>query len=151
MRELDSAKVFTAADPEPDYHGGTVVAIHWGDYRRQEIWVASGANIGNWYPLGGEFGRPKMWVDPRSELERLAHYPHRDTSGPGPGEVPLHPVWSDLVARGPVTLLVPAQADTYAAGWADGRRRLLEQIEELRDEEDVPPGHGWRAGEGDDA
>lgn len=31
-----------------------------------------------------------------------------------------------------------------ADGWKSGRKRLCEQVEDLRDEEDVPPGYGWR-------
>lgn len=128
------AQVFTADEPEPEFGSGTVVAVNYGDYRNQEIWVASSANIGNWYPLGGEFGRPKVAVDPRDALQKLMDpAPFR----PGPGEVPLHPTWSDIVARGPVVLLVPTQRDAYQAGWADGRRRLLEQIEKLHDNEDT--------------
>jgi hypothetical protein len=112
----------------------------------REVCVASGANVGNWYPLGGEFGRPKVWIDPCTELEKLVHRPRDPQPRSGPGEVPLHPEWADVVARGPVTLLVPAPGDAFAAGWAERRRRLLEQAEELRDDEDVPPpGYGWRA------
>jgi hypothetical protein len=137
---LGAPKVYTAGDPEPQYGPGAVFAVFWGDYRRQEIWVASGANIGNLYPLGGEFGVPKVVEDPRDDFERGLH--SRDRWVQPPGTVPLHPTWSDLVARGPVVMLVPGQADAYAAGWATGRQRLLEQIEELRDEEDEPPAVG---------
>jgi hypothetical protein len=137
-------KVFTVGDPEPDCSPGTVAAVRYADYRRQEIWVSSGANIGNWYPLGGEFGIPKVAEDPRTPMEKLIS---RDRWRQPPGTVPLHPHWEDIVARGPVTLLVPGQADAYATGWADGRARLFQQMDELRDEEDTPPGYGWRAGE----
>lgn len=142
-RQSTAPKVFTLADPEPEYGNGAVFAVHYGDYHhRQEIWVASGANIGNLYPLGGEFGRPKVVEDPLNDFERAnSREPWRQP----PGTIPLHPVWSDVVARGPVVMLVPGQADTYDAGWKDGRQRLLEQVEELRDAEDVPPGRGWRA------
>jgi hypothetical protein len=70
---------------------GAVVAVHFGDYRLQEIWVSSGANIGNWYPLGGEFWA--VWE--RQEMPA--------------GVRKSHPVWDDVLARGPVTLLVPAE------------------------------------------
>lgn len=113
---------------------GAVVAVHHGDYRRQEIWVASGANIGNWYPLGGEFGRPKVVEDPRPYHER--------TFGPRwrqpPGTVPLHPTWTDVLARGPVTLLVAAGDDGYVAGWRAGRRDLWCRMEDVA--EDDPQG-----------
>lgn len=49
---------------------GAVVAVHSGDYRRQEIWVNSGANVGTWYPLGGEFW--VVWIaNVAAELNRL--------------------------------------------------------------------------------
>lgn len=123
-------------DDEPQ-HSGAVVAVHYGDSYGQEIWVASTANIGCWYPLGGEFGRPKAWVDPRNELEKLSW--RGPVPRPGPNEVPLHPHWEDVLARGPVTLLVPGAQQAYADGWANGRRRLLEQIEVLSDDEMEPP------------
>lgn len=121
---------------------GAVVAVHYGDYRRQEIWVSSGANIGNWYSLGGEFGRPKVVDDPRSHTQKM--FDPGSWQQPD-GTIPLHPTWDDVIGRGPVVLLVPGQEDAYANGWEAGRRRLLEQVEELRDSEDVPPGYGWRA------
>lgn len=93
---------------------GALVAVHHGEYRRQEIWVRSGANIGNWYPLGNEFG-----------------------FHPGPDKIPLHPHWDDILKRGPVTLLVASEAEARAAGWAAGRRRLLEQIEYISDDEEA--------------
>lgn len=113
-------------------HSGAVVAVNWGDYRTQELWVRSGANIGNWYPLGGEFVRPRRWIDRRSPAELLMNVP---PDGPGPGEVPLHPHWEDVLARGPVTLLVASDAEARAAGWAAGRRRLFEQMEGQIDDE----------------
>jgi hypothetical protein len=109
---------------------GALVAVHYGDYHHQEIWVRSGANIGNWYPLGGEFGRPRAWSDPRNEVEKMIDFGRGVRPPcPGPGEVPLHPHWEDVLKRGPVTLLVAGDAEVRAAGWAAGRRRLLEQIE----------------------
>ncbi len=91
-------------EDEPQ-NSSAVVAVHHGDYRCQEIWVRSGANIGNWYPLGGEFGRPH--------------------------DEPLHPHWENVLARGPVTLLTAGHDDAYRAGWASGRRDLIGQIEGL--------------------
>lgn len=99
-------------EDEPQ-QSGAVVAVHYGDYHRQEIFVRSGANIGNWYCLGGEFGCPRHGTD----------------------ALPLHPHWEDVLARGPVTLLSAAHEEAYASGWANGRRRLVEQIETLSDEE----------------
>ncbi|TDC01419.1 hypothetical protein E1091_02945 [Micromonospora fluostatini] len=125
-------------------NSGAVVAVHWGDYRRQEIWVASGANIGAWYCLGGEFGRPKVWVDPRSELEKLDAFWQRDVPEPGPGEVPLHPDWHFVVSRGPVVLLSPGDRGAYEAGWRNGRQHLAGQVEDLAydDPEGGPGGDG---------
>ena len=130
-------------DDEPQ-GSGAIVAVHYGDYRRQEIWVSSGANIGNWYCLGGEFrvGGPPTAEDRRSYAERMTSREHWVQP---PGTIPLQPVWTDVLGRGPVVLLAAGQDDVYAAGWEAGRRRMLEQIEDLRDDEDVPPGHGWRA------
>lgn len=121
------ADAFLGSHDEPQY-SGAVVAVNYGDYDRVEIWVRSGANIGAWYCLGGEFGRPKVWVDPRpSMLTWDLRVPPR----PGPGEIPQHPHWEDVLARGPVTLLVPGDQDSYRAGWDNGRRRLAEQVETL--------------------
>lgn len=113
-------------DSEPQ-NSGAVVAVHWGDYRRQEIWVRSGSNIGNWYPLGGEYGRPKGWDDPRGSMEKLIE----PNPPPRPaGTVPQHPDWSDVLARGPVTLLVPADDSSYRAGWRAGRHSMFEAVSE---------------------
>lgn len=126
-----TAKLLGRAD-EPR-ESGAVVAVHYGDYRRQEIWVSSGANIGNWYPLGGEFGRPRVWVDNRTPMERLTHLGPEPM--PPPGEVPLHPHWEDVLARGPVTLLLPAAAAVYLHGWRAGRRDLWQAMESVAYEE----------------
>jgi hypothetical protein len=130
---VDTPRIFTAGDPEPNVGPGTVAAVHYGDYRRQELWIRSGANIGAWYPLGGEFGAPKVAEDPRPD-ETFS----RDRWQRPPGTVPLHPSWYDMVERGPVTILVAAPADAYTAGWRTGRARLLEQIDQLRDDEYDP-------------
>ena len=122
-------------DDEPQ-QSGALVAVHYGDYRYQEVWVRSGSNIGNWYPLGSEYGRPRPWDDPRSELEKLRWT--GPAPRPGPAEVPRHPHWRDVLDRGPVTLLVAGQDEARAAGWAAGRRRLLEQIEGQFAEEGEP-------------
>lgn len=116
----DDVKLFSQVDPEPEVRPGTLAVVNPGDYRIQEVWVASGANIGNWYPLGGEF-----WAV--GDHKRMPA--GITTSG--------HPVWADLTARGPVTLMVAAPGDAYRQGWNDGRRRLLEQIEGLKDDEDA--------------
>src|SRR3954451_15226298 len=120
---------------------GAVVATHWGDYRRQMIWVSSGANIGNWYCLGSEFGAPKTVADERPYHEPLFGQPGRQPAG----TLPVQPTWSDVLARGPAVLLTPGAEQVFTNGWVAGRQRLLEQIEGLRDDEDVPPGTGWRA------
>lgn len=114
---MSEAKVFTAEDEEPDVRPGTLAVVHQGDYREQEVWVASGSNIGNWYPLGGEH-----WA-----VWRRGYMP--------PGVTMQYPTWRDVVARGPVTLMVPSPQAAYDQGWEDGRTRLLEQIEGLRDAE----------------
>lgn len=99
-------------DDEPQ-QSGAVVAVNYGDYHAQELWIRSGANIGNWYCLGGEFGVPRH----------------------GTHTLPLHPHWEDVLARGPVTLLTADHDEAYAAGWASGRRRLVEQIDTFADAE----------------
>lgn len=108
-------------------HNGAIVVVHYGDYRAQEIWVSSGANIGNWYPLGGEFGRPKVWDDPRSYAEKL--FDRAEPTRPA-GTIPQHPHWEDVLARGPVTLLVPAGAAAYLEGWRNGRRAFWQDMED---------------------
>ena len=96
-----------------DAPSGSLVAINYGDYRLQEVWVNSGANIGNWYPLGGEF-----WVV----------WDHQQMPS---GVTKQHPTWDDVLARGPVTLLVDGQEASYNAGWTAGRQDLLAKITEL--------------------
>jgi len=107
---MEAQPTMLGPSDEPQ-NSGAVVAVNYGDYRRQQIFVASGSSIGNWYCLGGEFGVPRHGTD----------------------DLPLHPVWDDVLARGPVTLLSAGEQDTYAVGWANGRRRLVEQMEELSD------------------
>lgn len=129
--------ILLGRNDEPQ-QSGAVVAVHWGDYRRQELWVASGANIGNWYPLGGEFGRPKAWDDPRPHLEKVFN---RDAAPQRPaGTIPQHPHWEDVIARGPVTLLVAADGDAYRQGWQAGRRDLWQAMEGVaeQDPREVP-------------
>ncbi len=128
-------------DDEPQ-KSGAVVAVHWGDYRRQEIWVRSGANIGNWYCLGGEFGTPRVWVDERTAMDKMLH--RGPEPRPGPGEVPQHPHWEDVVARGPVTLLVAGDRAAYVAGWRAGRRDLWQSVESVAegDPQDVAAERG---------
>ena len=114
-------------------HPGAVVAVHYGE-PQQEVWVRSRSNIGNWYPLGSEYGRPRPWDDPRSELEKLSW--RGPTPRPGPGEVPRHPRWEDVLERGPVTLLAAGHEEARAAGWAAGRRHMADQVEALSYDEE---------------
>lgn len=100
---------------------GAVVAVHYGDYRQQEIWVASGANIGNWYPLGNEFWA--VWDRKRMPA----------------GVTNPHPTWSDVLARGPVTLLVPGDGEAYREGWRNGRRDLWQRMEDMAYEDPEEP------------
>ena len=100
---------FLGPNDEPQY-SGAVVAVHYGDYRLLECWVRSGANIGLWYPLGGEFGLRGDAVSPR-------------------------PYWEEVLERGPVTLLVPGDQDSYRAGWRNGRRRMVEEMEAVADDD----------------
>jgi hypothetical protein len=81
---------------------GAVVAVNWGDYRRQELWTASGNDIGTWI-----WPPSVAWCHVR-----------------GPG-------WSDVLARGPVVLLTAAPEDAYRAGQVAGRRELLAKIQEM--------------------
>lgn len=111
---------------------GAVVAVHLGDYRRQELWIRSGANIGNWYCLGGEFGRPKVAEDPRSMADKMVSREHWERPA---GTIPQHPDWHDVCARGPVTLLVGADSDAYVQGWRAGRRDLWSQMEDVASED----------------
>lgn len=97
---------------------GALVAVHLGDYRRQEVWVSSGANVGNWYPLGGEF-----WVT-------------WDRGRMPAGVTKAHPEWADVLARGPVTLLVPAGGAAYLAGWRAGRTALADTLTDWLDMHD---------------
>jgi hypothetical protein len=128
------AQPLTLGRYDEPQHSGAVVATHWGDYRIQEIWVRSGANIGNWYCLGGEFLKPRVWIDRRSEAEKLM-WPSWSPQ-PEPGEVPLHPHWEDVFARGPVTLLVPGDQDAYRDGWRNGRQRMVEQMKTVADDDE---------------
>jgi hypothetical protein len=100
--------------------------------RKQEVWVSSGTNVGNWYPLGGEFGTPKVVEDPRTPMEKMMS---REYWRQPPGTVPLHPTWSDVLARGPVVLLAAVDGAAYLAGWRAGRRELWQQMEELAGED----------------
>lgn len=115
-------------DDEPQ-NSGAIVAVHYGDYRGQEVWVRSGANIGNWYCIGGEFGRgPKVWEDPRSHTEKMLGH------GPAPrrpeGTIPQHPHWDDILDRGPVTLLVAGDDEAFRSGWRAGRQDMWQGLEE---------------------
>ncbi len=116
MSDLDETTRFLGPDDEPQ-QPGAVVAVHWGDYRRQEIWVNSGASFGKWYPLGGEFWA--VW-----DRQRMPA-----------GVTKQHPEWSDVLARGPVTLLTPADGSAYLAGWRNGRRALWQDMESMAEED----------------
>lgn len=123
-------------DDEPR-SSGAIVVVNYGDYRSQETWTRSGADIGVWRCLGGEFGRPKVWTDPRSYAEKLVS--RGPEPRPGPNEIPLHPDWSDVLARGPVTLLVAGDDEAYRRGWRAGRQQMWENLEEaVYDEPAVP-------------
>jgi hypothetical protein len=112
---------------------GALVAVWAGDYRRQEVWFASGANIGNWYCLGGEFGRPKIWDDPRTDFEKMQD--RRAAPLRPAGTVPLHPHWEDILERGPVYLLSWDNVTAYRAGWRNGRRQLAEDFQSLAEDD----------------
>jgi hypothetical protein len=118
-------------DDEPQ-QSGAVVAVNWGDYRNQQIFVSSGANIGNWYCLGGEFGRIETVEDNRSYYEKTFGTSRWEQPA---GTLPLHPTWSDLLKLGPVTLLVPAGDGAYRAGWKAGRRAFWSEMEDHVDDE----------------
>lgn len=136
MTTEDTRSLTLGSHDEPQ-HSGAIVAVHYGDYRCVEYWVRSGSNIGNWYCLGGEFGRPKPWTDPRGPLELMIDRDREELQfAPGPDEVPLHPHWEDVLARGPVTLLVPGDRDAYRGGWRNGRRRMVEQMETVADDDE---------------
>lgn len=122
-----TAIVWKDGDPIPDWGPGTVIAVHYGDYRNQEIWVASGAHVGNWLCLGGEFGRPKIVEDDRNALEKMSG---RIRWVQPEGTIPLWPDLRDILRRGPVTRLVAADRETYVAGWRDGRRQLVSEMDE---------------------
>lgn len=120
-------------DDEPQT-SGALVLVWPGDYRRQEVWVASGANIGSWYCLGNEFRRPKVWDAPTPGIWDRS--PRRVRPA---GTVPVQPTWSVVLGRGPVSLLSVSHVDAYREGWRNGRRSLAEQIESLAEED---PGEG---------
>lgn len=122
MADTDGSKLLGSAD-EPQ-HPGAVVAVHYGDYRGQEMWVRSGANDGAWYPLGGEF-----WVV--WDRQRMPD-----------GVTKQHPSWADVLARGPVTLLVPAGAEAYREGWRNGRLDLWQRMEDTAYDDPYEEGDG---------
>lgn len=112
---------------------GALVVVWPGDYRRQEVWVCSGANIGNWYPLGGEFGQPKVWDPPRPDWSTFAN---REPEKRPRGTIPQHPHFDDILTRGPVSLLTHDNTTAYRTGWSNGRKRLAEQFTELAEEDE---------------
>lgn len=71
--------------------------------------------------------------DPRTELEKMGW----DSRWVQPaGTIPLHPRWEDIIARGPVVIVVPGQEGVWDAGWKTGQRRLIERIQEIADFDD---------------
>jgi len=95
---------------EPQEVGTIVVVNLEAGYNHMEVWVRSGANIGNWYYLGNEAGRAYR------------------------GEVPVHPTWPDVLKRGEVTVLSPGDPTTYRNGWRNGRYALWREMEGMIDE-----------------
>jgi hypothetical protein len=92
--------------PQAEPPSGSVVAIDWGGHY-QEVWVSDRSNIGNWYTL-----------DARLDFSRD------------------HPSWYDVLCRAEgqtLTLLVPADADAYAAGFDAGVSRVGEAVSEAVD------------------
>lgn len=117
-----------AAD-EPQVSGALVLA--WpGDYRYQQVWVGSGANIGNWYCLGNEFGRPHAWDAPKRDVWERGPVPKRSA-----GTVPSQPAWEDVLRSGPVVLLTFGWQSAYRQGWRNGRRDLASAIESLAEDD----------------
>jgi hypothetical protein len=112
---------------------GAVAATDYGDYRKQVIWVRSGADPGNWYPLGNEFGRPKVWDD--NVPSHIWAASGKTLPQRPPGTVTLHPTWDDVLAWGPVTVLVPGGGGDYALGWRSGvraaRHKIVSELEWL--------------------
>lgn len=91
-------------DEEPPT--GSVVAIGWGE-PRQEVWVSNNSNIGNWY---------------------CPDIPMRGDE---------HPNWRDVKRKAEgrtLTLLVPADRDTYAAGFDAGVARVGNAVANAVDE-----------------
>jgi hypothetical protein len=107
-----SASKLLGIHDEPQ-SSGAVVAVNYGDYPIQEIWVSSGSNIGAWYPLGGE------------------HWVVWDRKRMPSGVIKQHPDWRDVLARGPVVLLAPASDDAYRAGWKAGRLAMWNAMESV--------------------
>lgn len=118
-------------DDEPRRNGPMVLA--WpGDYRVQLVWVASGENIGTWHCLGNEFGRPQPWDPPAVSYQAIYR---REVPARPAGTIPAHPTWSDVLASGPVSLLDIGERAAYADGWRNGRRRLLDEIASIADDD----------------
>lgn len=133
---MTGGKVFTARDPWPDLNPGAVLALNYGDYRNQYLFVVSGADYGVLVQLGNGYGhRIQVADDDRTTMQQMSGEPWRQP----PGTLPRHPHWEDVVALGPLTLLIPGDQDMYRQGWTDGRKRLVEQFESLADEENIAP------------
>jgi hypothetical protein len=111
---------------------GSVVAVNYGDHREQEIWVrVGGVHHGTWCPIGGEYGKSQIAEDPDPSRTLL----RRDHWQRPPDAIPQHPQWHDVLARGPVVLLLPAGQDAYLNGWRAGRRDLWQAMEETAEED----------------
>lgn len=106
---------FGPGDRDPQFPAGTIAVVHYGDYRSNIIFMADGANDGNWYPIAGPYGR-------RPSIEEIT------------GDRNVHPEWRHLTRLGPVTILTGSQEETWQAGWNAGRRDLVTQIADLADE-----------------
>jgi hypothetical protein len=126
-----TARLLGPADEPRD--SGAVVAVNFGDHREQEVWVrVGGVHAGTWHPLGGEYGKPQVAEDPRSHASRVLS---REYWQRPPGTIPQHPEWHDVIARGPVVLLLPAGEGAYVNGWRAGRRDLWQAMEEIAEED----------------
>lgn len=130
--DLTGVKVYRAGDVEPDLPHGTVAVVNYGDYASQEVWMKSGVMDGSWICLGGDGGqRPPIRDDPRTYAQKLVDpRPYI----PPAGALPSWPKWTDMLRRGPVVILAPGQHALYEAGWRNGRRDLLSEIESLAED-----------------
>ena len=96
--------VYLAEEPPT----GSVVAIGWGE-PHQEVWVSNRSNVGSWYtpdiPMRGD-QHPGWW-----DVKRRAEESRRT-----------------------LTLLTPADRDTFAAGYDAGVTRAVEAVDSATEE-----------------